>query len=168
MKTVEDEFKSLIKKEKLNDFANYFNDYESYEEIPLFTRYKNISFLSDFSFNEKNKILILKGLELLRSIRMMASNYLNESEMKNYFICLTITSWDLSDYNEINCLSPNICVSRKKQWLLSCLELTQKNSIEENIIKEYLYSLNLANRGVYVTKKTASINRVYILDKPID
>lgn len=164
MVNIEGKFNSLIKKEKLNDFSIYFRNYESYEEIPLFSRYENISFLSDFSFNEKNKMLIRKGIELVRCIRDLSLSYLSENECKDYFICLSITDWDLNDYKEINCLSPHIYVSRKKEWLLSCLEFTQKSSIEENLIKEYLCSLNLNGSDVYVTKKSTSINRVYVLD----
>ncbi|MBF7977793.1 MULTISPECIES: Imm15 family immunity protein [Rahnella] len=168
MKNFEDEFNTLIKKEKLNDLSIYFSDYESYEEIPLFSRYKNISFLSELSFNEKNKILIRKGIELIRHVSEVSLSYLKEDETEDYFICLSITDWDFDDYKEINCLSPHIYISRKKEWLLSCLELTQKNSIEENLVKEYLTFLDLNSCDVYVSGKCTNTNRVYILEQPID
>ncbi|MFP2420360.1 Imm15 family immunity protein [Pseudescherichia vulneris] len=126
MGNIQDKFKTLIKKEKLNDFSIYFNEYESYEEIPLFSRYKNISFLSGFSFNEKNKLLIRQGVELIGYIREVSSDYLSESELEDYFICLSITDLDFHDYKEVNCLSPHIYVSRRKKWLLSSLDLSQK------------------------------------------
>lgn len=168
MENIQDKFKALIIKEKSNDFSIYFNQYETYEEIPLFSRYKNISFLSGFSFNEKNKLLIQQGVELIRYVISVSSDYLNESELEDYFICLSITDLDFHDYKEVNCLSPNIYISRRKKWLLSSLELSQKNSIEENLIKEYLYSLNLNSNDVYVTKKSANIDRVYILIRRLD
>ena len=168
MENIQDKFKALIKKEKLNDFSIYFKEYESYEEIPLFSRYKNISFLSGFSFNEKNKLLIRQGVELIGYIRGISSDYLNESELEDYFICLSITDLDFHDYKEVGCLSPHICISRRKKWLLSSLELSQKNSIEENLIKEYLYSLNLNSNDVYVTKKSVNIDRIYVFDRPAE
>lgn len=59
---LEKKMQELIKKEELNDSSIFFSDYDTFEEIPLFSRWENISFLSSLSFNEKNKVLIKKRL----------------------------------------------------------------------------------------------------------
>lgn len=169
---MKDMFKSkfidLMKKEGLNNYSNYFSAFDSFEEIPLFSRYNNISFLKSLSFNEKNKYLIKNGIDIINYIIGISPQYLREDEMNDYLIGISITDWDLEDYNEINCLTPNIYISRKKRWLLSCLRLTQKNSIEENLIKEYLFSLDINDNGIYVaTKNNDKHKRVCIFNNPI-
>lgn len=164
----EKNFLSLMRNEGLDNYSHYFSEFDSYEEIPLFSRYKNIEFLDSMSFNDKNKYLIKNGISIVKYIIELAPKILNKKEMDEFFICLSIMDWDLDDYNEINCLTPNIYVSRKKTWLLSCLKLTQKNTIEENLVKEYLCSLNVKNSGVYVANTSnIEFKRVYILNQCI-
>ncbi|WP_411705594.1 Imm15 family immunity protein [Edaphovirga cremea] len=163
----EKEFVTLMDKEGLNDMSIYFRDYETFEEIPLFSRYKNISFLRRFTFNEKNKILILKMVDVLRNVKEVSTHYLSSAELDDYFIGISITEWDYDEYKEINCLTPNLFLSKRKRWLLSSLELRQKNSIEENLLKEYLSSLGIMDFDVYVTTKKNDFNRLYILNKTI-
>ena len=162
---LEMELSLLVEKEGLNNPEVYYKDYESFEEIPLFSRWDHISFLQSYSFNEKNKILIRKGLELVSFVEKKSIKHLKASELKDYFACLTITDWD--DYEEKNCLSVNIFITRKKQWILSHLRLKQKSSIEENLVKEYLCSLNADEFDVYVPD--CEINDYsYCAEQPFD
>lgn len=158
------EMQKLIKKEGLNDSSIFFSDYDTFEEIPLFSRWKNISFLSSLSFNEKNKVLIKKGLELIADSHSCSNNYIDN--VNNYFACLSLTNWD--DYEEINCLTPNIFVSRKKEWLLSNLKLRETQTIEENIIREYLFSLGVADYKVFISEGFSKSKRVYIISNSMN
>ena len=152
----------LIKKEGLDKAEIYYRNYEHFEEIPLYSRWYHIDFLSLFKFNEKNKVLIKLGIELIESAYASSTDHLKEAELKEYFICLTITNWD--DYEEIQCLGINVFISRKKSWLLPQLDLRQKSSIEENLINEYLLSLNKRDFAVFVTNEVdEESKRVYIL-----
>ncbi|MBW7619901.1 Imm15 family immunity protein [Citrobacter portucalensis] len=159
MSKFDKEMQKLIKKEGLNDSSIFFSDYETFEEIPLFSRWKNISFLSSLSFNEKNKVLIKKGLELIADGNSCSHNYMDN--VSNYFICLSLTNWD--DYEEINCLTPNIFISRRKEWLLSNLKLRETQTIEENIIREYLFSLGASDCKVFISDGFSKSKRVYII-----
>jgi len=150
----------LIKKEGLNDPSIFFSDYDTFEEIPLFSRWKNISFLSSFSFNEKNKALIKKGLELVSESISCSQNY--RDNVSDYFICLSLTSWD--DYEEINCLTPNIFISRRKEWIHSNLKLREAQTIEENIIREYLFSLGVFDCRVLISDGFNKSKRVYVIN----
>lgn len=159
-------FNDLIKKEKLDRFDIYFRQYQDFEEIPLFSRLKHITFLSSLSFNEKNKLLINLSVKLIDCILAKSINYINSEELREYFICLTITEWD--DYKEIDCLTPCIYVSRRKTWILSNLKLSYQSSIEENLVNEYLYSLGLNQYSAFVPSGENGENkRIYIIKKNI-
>ena len=112
---LDEQLELLLKKEGLDKFSIYYRDYSTFEEIPLFSKFDRISFLSSLSFNEKNKILINKGIELVTQIRKEARNFLEVTDLDEYLVCLTIEDWD--DYEEINCLTTNIFISRKKTGL---------------------------------------------------
>ncbi len=45
-----DEMKMLLKKEGLLQKDLYFADYETFEEVPLFSLWHHIDFLKDFTF----------------------------------------------------------------------------------------------------------------------
>lgn len=159
-------FNDLIKKEKLDRFDIYFRQYQDFEEIPLFSRLKHITFLSSLSFNEKNKLLINLSVKLIDCILANPFKYINSEEFREYFICLTITEWD--DYKEIDCLTPCIYVSRRKTWILSNLKLSYQSSIEENLVNEYLYSLGLNQYSAFVPSGENGENkRIYIIKKNI-
>lgn len=161
---LDNKFNALIKKEKLDEFAIYFSRYQDFEEIPLFSKLKHIAFLSSFSFNEKNKLLINLGINLIDCIMANSMNYINSEELSEYFICLTITDWD--NYKEINCLTPCIFISKRKTWLLSYLKLSYQSSIEENLINEYLHSLDLNQYSAFVSDgENIENKRIYIIKR---
>ncbi|MGK2889012.1 MAG: Imm15 family immunity protein [Candidatus Malihini olakiniferum] len=63
----------LIEYEGLNEESVYICDYQDFEEVPLFSRFDNISFLYSLSFDAKKKILIKKGLETLeKNVELIA------------------------------------------------------------------------------------------------
>ena len=165
MNKLEKKLQHLIKKEGLDNYSIFFSEYKTFEEIPLFSRFKHISFLSSFSFNKKKKILIKKSIELIDECKLNAKHYINDKNLSDFFICVSITDWD--DYEEINCLTPNIYISRKKNWLLSHLKLKHSQTIEENIIREYLFSIKEFDYTVLISNTFKDYKRVYIIHKSI-
>ncbi|KHN54450.1 Imm15 family immunity protein [Pectobacterium fontis] len=152
----------LMEQEGLNEESVYLCDYQSFEEVPLFSRFENISFLESLSFDEKNKVLIKKGIEVLERSVDLVKTRLSENDFLNYLSCLTLT--DIDDYHEINCFTPNLFISKRKKWLLHHLNLTQKNTVEENLIKEYLVSMGMSEYTVLVPSNYSVDNkRVYII-----
>lgn len=163
MKKYKKEFISLLKKEGLDNIELYFSDYDTFEEIPLFSRWANIHFLDEIDFDEKNKILICEAIELVSNILKEAPDYLGE-QFNEYFICVSITNWE--DIEDINCITPNIYISKRKTWLLSYLNMEKKNSYEEGLIDTYLSSLGLNEYISYVTHNfDKESRRVYIINK---
>lgn len=145
-------FGELFKKEGLLKYHTFFLPYETAETIPLYSRYSHIDFLSGYSFNQKNKIIIKHGLGLIRSIIQKAPEYLSGSEIDELFICLSVSNWNEDDYQEIDSLMYHVFITRRKEWLLSHAQYTKKNTIEESLIKEYLSSLNIHDCSVFVSK----------------
>ncbi|WP_170116081.1 Imm15 family immunity protein [Brenneria roseae] len=152
----------LIEHEGLNEESVYLRDYQDFEEIPLFSRFDNISFLGSLSFDEKNKVLIKKGLEVLEKSVELVTGKLPKNDCLDYFSCLTLT--DIDDFHEVNCYTPNIFISKRKRWLLQHLDLTQKNTPEEKLINGYLV---LLGRGEYVVSVPSNYSednkRIYVV-----
>ncbi|BDR57620.1 Imm15 family immunity protein [Xylocopilactobacillus apicola] len=65
----------LIKAEGLDDLQALFAKYETFEEIPIFSRFSHISFLSSLSFNEKYKVLLKTGLDLVEKCNSITRQY---------------------------------------------------------------------------------------------
>ncbi|BDR55701.1 Imm15 family immunity protein [Xylocopilactobacillus apis] len=145
----------LIKAEGLDDPLTLFAEYETFEEIPVFSRFSHISFLSSLSFNEKNKVLLKTCLDLAEKC--------NSSIKPDHFICVSITDWD--NYEEINCLTPNLFVSQRKDWLLSKLKLKSTQTVEENLVREYLNSLDRLEYDVYTAIDFKKYKRIYVVKK---
>ncbi|GKX59044.1 Imm15 family immunity protein [Leminorella grimontii] len=163
MNKFDKEIQRLIKKEGLDDPSIFFADYETFEEIPLFSRWKHISFLESLSFHEKNKVLIKACIDLITYCYSLSDRYLNSENAKDYLICLSLTDWD--DCEEINCLTPNIFVSRRKEWLLSHLNHRETQSAEENLTREYLFSLGVSDCDVLISGGFEENKRVYVMNK---
>ena len=151
---------SLLKIEGLDDLSIFNRSHESYEEIPLFSRYSHVSFLSKLCFNEKNKFLIKIGLDLIEKIKNNIDKY---KEKGDGFICLSIKDWDIEDYGEVNCLTPSVFLSDSKAWAWETFSFLKKNTIEENLIKEYIYALE-GSENVYVSKGFNSLKTIFIMN----
>ena len=149
----------LLKIEGLDDLSIFSRSHESYEEIPLFSRYSHISFLSKLCFNEKNKFLIKVGLDLIEKIKNNIDKYKDEG---GGFVCLSIKDWDAEDYEEVNCLTPSIFLSDSKVWVWETFSFLERNTIEENIVKEYIFSFGNAD-NVYVSKGFDTLKTVFII-----
>ncbi|MCL2892221.1 Imm15 family immunity protein [Brenneria tiliae] len=165
MKIFDREMKRLLHKEGLDKVDVYYADYDSFEEVPLFSRWNQISFLSSLSFDEKNKLFIKKGTELVSYFYKKSKEYLDKDEQKDYFICMSLTGWD--DCEEINCLTPNIVLSRRKGWLLTNLKLKKTGTDEERLVKEYLSYLALTDFDVFVSEGGKANKRVYVVQNSI-
>lgn len=159
---LEKNLKKLVEIEGMNDMSIFFRSYETFEEIPIFSRFENIKFLSDMSFNKKNKILINHAVTLLKAIRNEGKIRLKE-EKEEYFSCVSLIDWEEDEYKEINCITPCIYVSRRKSWLMSRLNLVQGNSIEENLILEYLCSLGEKEFDVRRSNNNKDFTRIYVI-----
>lgn len=161
MNKLDSKIRKIIKNEGFYNDEIYCADYDSFEEIPLFSRWKNISFLKDTSFDENNKLLISHAVNLAE--HAIKVSCLNAGETHgDFFCCVTLTKWDSVD--EINCITPNIYITRKREWLFSYVKLKQTDSKEEKLTMKYIKELDLTDYGVYVSGQCDNIRRVYIIN----
>lgn len=156
------EMQNLVRKEKLDNPRLYFGDYKTFEEIPLFSRWSHINFLKKYNFNERNKALLKQAITLTDEA-MAKGMHVKELDYDEYFICVSITSWDYID--ELGCISPNVFVSKRRGWLLPLLDLKEFESPEISMLKTYLYDLNISEKKVYVSISYGNDDdRIYIVD----
>lgn len=157
-----EEMQALIKKEGLDDAQVFFSDYETFEEIPLFSRWSHVNFLKKYDFNKRNEILLKQSVNLVNEI-MDNAKFIPSLDVNEYFICVSITN--LEDIGELGCISPNIYISKRRSWLLNLLELREIESPEIKMIKMYLLNLNINKKIVCVSKNYGHENdRIYIVD----
>jgi hypothetical protein len=76
-------FQKVLKAEKLLDLSQ-FNSPELFDEVPLYSRYKQMSFLNGMSLERANESLLAMGLDLLMSIIN------NHSGSEAFFAALTV------------------------------------------------------------------------------
>ena len=167
MSEINNKLKQLLHKEGLDNFRIYYANFDDFEEFPIFSRWSRVSFLNSFSFNEKNKFLIKNGLHLVDEIIKRSTDYLVRSEINDYFVCLSLTDWDMDSIAEINCLTPSVYVSRRKKWILQHLNLGKHGLIEEYLIDEYLNSLSIDDSLVFSSSgfNNSEYKRIYIVNK---
>ncbi|WP_242208282.1 MULTISPECIES: Imm15 family immunity protein [unclassified Pseudomonas] len=96
-------YSKIISKEPYNDMAVFFESYESFEEIPLVSRYKRLDFLKKEMSNERvSAVLAGAAIFLMNLIRVMGpAGTLN-------FYAITFTDFDSLDDQDV--IIPNIFV----------------------------------------------------------
>lgn len=161
-KTLDVKIKQLILKEGFDNENLYFAEYETFEEIPLFSRWKNINFLKNTPVDENNKLLISNAISLAEHADEVACNKLG-LDYADYFCCVTLTKWDSID--EIKCITPNIYITRRRKWLFSHVTLKKSSTKEELITTRYVKDLGLENYEVCISGLLdGNVNRVYIVN----
>ena len=102
-------FWQILEKNRLVDLSQFHRS-DFFEEVPLYTRYADISFLSDYSRDEAGAILLRFALKFLRSV----VSY--EEHETPFFAAITV-----SDFSEDDPVVPNLFV-----WSKPVLELYEK------------------------------------------
>lgn len=100
-------YSRIISKEAYNDMAVFFESHESFEEIPLVSRYSRLKLLRD-EMNDSGVSGFLIGLAvfLLNTLR-----WLETSRTEGVFFAVTFT--DFSGLEEQGVLMPNIFIYPK-------------------------------------------------------
>lgn len=162
MSELDSKIKKVLEDEGFYDDEIYCADYDLFEEIPLFSRWKSVSFLKNTPFDENNKLLISHAVTLAEHAMKVSAVNTEKKEREDLFCCVTLTKWDSMD--EINCIIPNIYMTRKKRWLFSYVKLRQTASKEERLTVKYINELGLTDYGVYISGGGDSVRRVYIIN----
>ncbi|WP_067707281.1 Imm15 family immunity protein [Erwinia sp. ErVv1] len=161
MSDIDKKIHQLIKKEGLDDPDIFLAEYDTFEEVPFFSRWNDIKFLSHLSFDEKNKILLKSAIDLVTKNQRVINSIITNSQLADFFACITLTGWD--DALEMGSLKPNILFTRRKNWLLSNLNLKRSGVPEENLTKDYLSSISAFNFKALTSDGFDNNKRVYVI-----
>jgi hypothetical protein len=125
-------FWKLLEKEKLGDLSQFHRPH-FIEEVPLYARFSDISFLKDHSTLEGNKVLLAFSLKYLRSVIAF------ETHRAPYFAAITIWGGSASEP-----LVPNLFVwSGSTSKLADMLSLTPARTPFGQWIKRMVSRLGL-------------------------
>ena len=150
-----DLYTSIISQEPYNDMDVFFAHHDSFEEIPLISRYTRAQQLSE-SLGKSNTLDFLIGLSvfLLNAIYVLArTKNIDENEI---FLAITFTDFD--DTNESYPIIPNIFIypnQSKYSDFQNNLKHNhpRQNSIELTTIKEHFSKCNLKSSFIFYESK---------------
>ena len=105
-------YQNILTNERLLDLDIYIKDYQSFEEIPLVTRFSSLRFLDELiEKSDFQSILINTAFFVLKNVDLYARSNLSTEEYRNYFICLTFPSLD--DIDVVGYAIPHFFITRK-------------------------------------------------------
>lgn len=128
-------FERLIKLEGLDDLSQFKDQVELFEEVPLYSRFSQLSFLKGLPSVEKNRILIRAGAWYVRVI----IGSLRESCVgRDYdsFCMLSIRDWE--DFPEGGLITPAFWCANPSQGVLEHIRLQPPNSAYSKFVAESL------------------------------
>ena len=121
----------LIEMEGLNDLEQFTEPVELFEEVPLYSRFSQLSFLEGLPSSEKNRILIRAGAQHLRVIL----EYLTRRDCDS-FCMLTIRDWE--DFPQGGLITPAFWYTNPSQGILDQMRLQPPSSTYSNFVAEAL------------------------------
>ena len=94
-------------------------DYETYEQMPTFYRYKQLDCLDDFIDKDNyDTFLVNMAIMYVNQGILHAKHKLSETEFNNYLICFAI-DYDTEILEEMGYLDTQVFFSRKKSEILT-------------------------------------------------
>lgn len=125
------EFENLIQIEGLDDLEQFAEVVDLFEEVPLYSRFSQLSFLNDLPPNEQNRILIRAGAWYLRFI----IEYLTRHDCDS-FCMLTIRDWE--DFPQGGLITPSFWYTNPSQGTLDQIHLQPPDSAYSDFVAEAL------------------------------
>lgn len=157
-------FSQLIQREKSLHVENFFKiKWEFSEEIPIYHRYTHISFLDQFSLEEKNLYLLQYSLDHLTSLVNYFCTDGKDEEISKTLLMLTVSDWDCHFEDPLS-FSFYICSNWPRDFA-PYIKLAKRYTKESEYIVRLLSKLGLYN-DYFVYDDLPSINkelqRVYV------
>lgn len=166
---ITDIYKDILKKENLLNLEVFIRVYQTFEEIPLVSRYQNLRFLNERINKEDWQIFLVNlALFLLNNIELYARSRLSPEEYKHYFVCITFP--DLNDINTSGYAIPNFFVTRKNN-LLRYLNVSQSDSLDGiEPVKSAFHHCGLINSFSFIKTidrdaMCGDLVRIYAIDQ---
>lgn len=163
-------FRKIISKEPYNDMGVFFSDFESFEEIPLISRYHRLNLLKKSMEDEKvSDFLIGLSFFLMTSIKALSVTKNN----KDTFFAISFPDFDL--FAEHGVLMPHIFVypAAGSTGFVEKIKAKQKSELsqEMNEVKVHFARCNLGTifdfyeSRFYDSASGEDIIRIYAVPK---
>lgn len=133
------EFDKILQAEKLADMAQFYAP-DFCDEVPLYSRYKQLSFLKKMGLEEENKVLLAWALSFLD--RLLAES----DPTRSFFAALTIWEDDGDDNEPI---VPNVFVCNEPKDLLKGLKLHEAKGPFSKSIDQLLARISATAHSKY-------------------
>lgn len=156
---IEVHMRKLIQRERLDNFAQLLEPREL-DEVPLFSRYKNIDFLSSLPAVKKTEVLTVFAVRYLVDV----FDHVEPGRRSNTVIMVSITRWeDLDDLVPEPAL-PNFWICGDKKRDLGIFRLMAGQSPRAQLVREWLREAGIDQKfAVYEpTAQNQKLGRIYV------
>ncbi|MDQ3054258.1 MAG: Imm15 family immunity protein [Actinomycetota bacterium] len=128
-------FERLIKHQKLDNLEGFMEPIDLFEEVPLYSRFSQVSFLDGLLPIERNRVLIRAAAWYLCVI----TKYFREAYVGrdcDFFCMLSILDWE--DFNEGDLITPTFWYTNPSQGVLDQIRLESPDSAYSTFVAEAL------------------------------
>ena len=155
------DFEHLIKLQKLDNLEGFMEPIDLFEEVPLYSRFSQVSFLDGLPPIERNRVLIrAAALYLCVIINYFRENFAGREF--DFFCMLSILDWD--DFNEGGLVTPTFWYTNPSQGILEQIRLEPPSSIYSTFVAESLdYDPTFKiNEDITPLSDEPHVERVYV------
>ncbi|MFC5186796.1 Imm15 family immunity protein [Actinomadura harenae] len=159
----DDGFDALLAGEGLDDLDGFFGPVEDFDEVPLYSRYAQLEFLSGLPWPERNALLVRRAVECLARLAVRAA----ERGEGDFFAMVTVAGWD--EYHDGGFLMPSIWYTRPSNGTLACLDLVAAADADARFVADAVSAVAGA-RVLRVRSSEAEpsrFERVYVTVPPM-
>ncbi|MFD8595648.1 Imm15 family immunity protein [Kitasatospora sp. NPDC059646] len=125
----EHDFDNLLADEDLDSFEEFLGPLETFDEVPLYSRYSQLDFLAPLTRPEANAWLVRAAVTYLERLAAHVAGRADD-----FFCMVSITGWD--DYRDGDFLTPSIWYTRAGNGVLDHLSLTPATGDEARFVTE--------------------------------
>jgi hypothetical protein len=159
-------FQELLRQEGWDDFPRWIVELQDFDEVPLYSRYAQIDFLSHLPFPERNRLLVRTAADYLARLVTYVEDLKSSGQSADLFCMLSILDWDDWDESEgQSLLTPAMFITNPSREILSYMPLAITSSPHGELIKSWL------PQGDFLVCDNAlpdpRVERVYVLKPPM-
>lgn len=132
----EEQIEDLLKEQDLWDLDDLMllDRLDDFDEVPLYSRFDQLSFLDGVSMADGNRILIRAAVRHLGQVIEHSRSYF-ESRDRDFFCMVSITDWDSSDGTS-DWLQPALWLARPSNPVMAPMRIYEPRSAHSRFVAE--------------------------------
>jgi hypothetical protein len=131
-----DQFEQMLARNDLADLDGLMHYHGYYDELPLFARYSEVSFLDHISPEQRNRVVVRAAVAHLKTILDHSQTFYAGREY-DYFCAITVENWDWF-HEDGSPVVPKFFYGNPSHGLFDYLELRAPTSDESRFVAESL------------------------------